>query len=127
MEKEELLESLTQFRGTEHYYKFSGLFRNVVLTDGAMFLAKSAGAYWLMDVVASHLPAAIRARETFAIATLKRNKTGSGAVFVLQDDIPANRKYATQRIPYTDFPLETTMLYVSFDGARWVVMLPSEY
>jgi hypothetical protein len=43
---------LTQFTGTEHYYRLN---RKCVLTDGTKYLAETAEAYWLLDVAASYL------------------------------------------------------------------------
>ncbi len=47
---------LSGFTGTDHYYRWSSLFRNCLLTDGTHYLAETAGAYWLMDAIASHQP-----------------------------------------------------------------------
>jgi hypothetical protein len=33
----------------------------------------------------------------------------------------------TQRIDYTDFPLEQIDLWLVADGKNWVLMLPTEY
>lgn len=117
---------LKQFMGgTHHWYRYSGLFRNVLLTDGTKYLAEKAGAYWLMDMIGSHLPKLVKARETWAIATLKRQ--GEGAHFTLQDDVPANTTFASQKVEFTDFPLPEIKLYVNFDGPDWVICLPEEY
>jgi hypothetical protein len=43
---------LTQFTGTERYYRLN---RKCLLTDGTKYLAESTGAFWLMDVAASYL------------------------------------------------------------------------
>ena len=43
--------------------RWSPLFRQMVLTDGAKFVADNGGAhgaYWLMDAIASHQPKALR-------------------------------------------------------------------
>ncbi len=37
------------------------------------------------------------------------------------------KEHARQEIPYTDFPLNKITLYACWDGAHWVIMLPSEY
>lgn len=124
----ELQAALQNFTGTERYHRFSPLFRNVLLTDGVKFLAESAGAYWLMDMIGSHLPS-VPKDESFVVASLDKYGTDSGhaANFVLADDYPAGRTYAEQHIEYTDFPLEILKLYVSFDGEYWAILLPSEY
>lgn len=34
---------LANFSGTEHYYKISSMFKNIVCTDGPEFVAKNGG------------------------------------------------------------------------------------
>ncbi len=38
---------LRQFTGSEHWYRH-GLNRKVLFTDGAKYVADTAGAYWLL-------------------------------------------------------------------------------
>ena len=45
--------NLAQFYGTSAYYRFI-ILSNLVLTDGTKYLAEVAGAYWLMDLIASY-------------------------------------------------------------------------
>ena len=55
--------TLDQFIGTEGYTRWSPLFRRMVLTDGAKFVADNGGrngAYWLVDAIASHQPKALK-------------------------------------------------------------------
>ena len=40
----ELTNALQNFTGTENYHRFSAIMPNVLLTDGAKFLAEEAGA-----------------------------------------------------------------------------------
>ena len=70
----ELEADLVQFCGTENWWKhWTG---RVTFTDGVKFLAEKAGAFWLIDLVASHQTARLR-REEFQIWTLTvdRSKT----------------------------------------------------
>ena len=121
--KDQIKSELAQFTGTEEYHRFSPLFRNVLLTDGAKYLAEECGAYWLMDVIASHLPSV---KDHFAIAILTKTE-GDKAFFTLQDDVPFKAMFAHQSIEFTDFPLDEIKLYVIRDGGHWVILLPSEY
>ena len=121
--KDQIKSELAQFTGTEEYHRFSPLFRNVLLTDGAKYLAEECGAYWLMDVIASHLPSV---KDHFAIAILTKTE-GDKAFFTLQDDVPFKTLFAHQTIKFTDFPLDEIKLYVIRDGEHWVILLPSEY
>lgn len=114
---------LTQFTGTEAYHRWSMLFPRIVLTDGTKYLAEEAGAYWLMDVIASHIPS-IKG-DYFAIATLEKAK--KNWKFALADDVPATKVYAKQTIEFSDFPLDEIKLYVIKQDDLWVILLPSEY
>ena len=42
---------LKQFTGTEQWYQH-GINRAVLFTDGAKYVADTAGAYWLLDEIA---------------------------------------------------------------------------
>ena len=117
--------SLRQFTGSSTFTKFSPLFPNVVLTEGAEYLADECGAYWLMDMIASHIPS-VPKDETFTIAQLTVNPMNK-AFFTLADDSPATKIYANQSISYTDFPLDEVKLYVIREGDEWVILLTSEY
>ena len=117
--------SLRQFTGSSTFTKFSPLFPNVVLTEGAEYLADECGAYWLMDMIASHIPS-VPKDETFTVAQLTVNHMNK-AFFTLADDSPATKIYANQSISYTDFTLDEVKLYVIREGKEWVILLPSEY
>ena len=113
---------LSQFYGTEHYYRYSPLFPKLLLTDGAKYLAEEAGAYWLMDMVGSYLS---KVTDEFAIVSLVKGE--SGAKFSITDDVPPDVTYASQEIEYTDFPLPEIKMYLCKQDAYWVLMLTSEY
>lgn len=110
---------LAQFIGTEHYYRLTP---SAVLTDGTKYLAEAAGAFWLMDAVASYLPQ-LTGRQDFIVARLVR--TGSQAELTLDDG--NGRVLERQHIEYTDFPMQSIQLYACCDGDYWVLMLCSEY
>lgn len=124
MDSNKLELALNQFYGTGAWHPLSVLFRNVMLTDGVKYLADEAGAYWLMDAIASYLPT-IPSGERFLVAQFSTYKNTGNLLLV--DDAPADIVYAEQQFEYTDFPLETIKFYVVRDGEYWVIMLPSEY
>lgn len=113
---------LGNFTGTEVYHRWSVLFRNCLLTDGAKYLCEKAGAYWFADIIGSIL-SKIKPHG-FTVCQIKKNATGSGAVFTA-DDGNGNVFY-TQRIKYTDAPFNFRVFAV-WDGERLVIMVPSEY
>jgi len=118
----EIKAELPNFYGTENWYRYSPLFKTILLTDGAKYIADECEAYWLMDVIGSYLP---KIKGGFAVAklTVADNK----GRFTLADDDPAGKTFAKQTIEYTDFPLDEIKFYVINDGTDWVILLPSEY
>lgn len=123
MKPEDLKEALRDFTGSEQFTRYSPmLFPKLIITEGLKFLAEEAGAYWLLDVVGSHLPSV---KDRFAVVHL--NRYGNRALFHITDDDPANITYCEQDIEFTDFPLEEIKMYLSFDGTYWVLRLCSEY
>jgi hypothetical protein len=111
---------LEQFTGTENWHRFNPLMRNLLATDGVMHLAKKAGAYWLLDIIGSLKLVGSCRNEEFITCKLVKDKDG-GAKFTASDG--SLKVLYTQKIPYTDFPLDEITLYF-IDN---VVLLPSEY
>jgi hypothetical protein len=123
---------LAQFYGTACYHHWSAGFPNVVLTDGAQFVAEHggrSGAYWLMDAIASHQSSQLL-DTPFQCWTLEVHEDNS-AVLICQDG--CDREVVRQEIRYTDIGVSTLTLWVE-EGSpnRWspiyrVIMLPSEH
>jgi hypothetical protein len=121
MTADEIAAELSGFYGTEAYHKFN-LFAPVLLTDGAAFLAKEAGCFWLMDIIAS---AVTHYRDNgFAVVRFDC-ADGAGVVTIENGN---GRVLYTQEIEHTDFPMDRADLFVApADERTWVIMLPSEY
>ena len=117
----EIESTLAHFTGTENYHRFSILFRNLVLTDGVKYLAEKCGAYWLMDVIGSYQKKCYKDEmlRDFQIWNLKVNDN-EGVVTCERD---TDDVAFSQKIPFTDFPLDKIKLYCS----NGVIMLASEY
>lgn len=121
--REEILAELPNFYGTYGYTRLSPLFRTFVLTDGAKYLADAAGAWWLMDAIASHLGS--YRDEGFVVAKLQRATATNGWVLRLED---GNEGLLTdQLIEFSDFPLDEITLYIIRQDDLRVILLPSEY
>jgi hypothetical protein len=114
--KHEILATLPQFTGTTKWYRINNY---TLLTDGAYYLAETAGAYWLMDLFASY---AVR-EEEFTVLNLTVKKSKATAVI----DDGNGRVIAKQGIPFTDFPLDSMKLYGVWSEEYFVIMLPSEH
>lgn len=111
---------LRQFSGTENWYRH-GLNRKVLFTDGAKYVADTAGAYWLLDEIAIIQPYNQRvAAEAFQVWKLT-GRPDQTATLTCEDG--NGNKVFTKRIECTDFPLEEITLYFCND----VIHLPSEY
>lgn len=82
-------------------------------TDGIQYLAETCGAFWLVDLVASHQPAIQRALDKrgardFQVWRMGR-AAGSGWAVDAWDDTPGGRyssRLVMQEIPLSDFPPE---------------------
>lgn len=112
----------SHFTGTEAYHRF-GLFPDVA-TDGAIHVAKQAGAFWLLDAIAAQLRHKSRHKEDyFAVAKLEVSDS-KGALTL--DDGNGN-VFATEKVHYTDYPDPEVTFFAQWDGNRWVLMVPSEY
>lgn len=117
MKDAELIESeLKQFCGTENYYQHAFRMR---YTDGVKYLAEVCECYWLLDIVASYqFKKRVRAAK-FQVYSLKV-KDDEG-LLTIQDG--NGNKLGSQKILFTDFPLESILLYY----ISGICLLPSEY
>ena len=111
---------LRQFTGSEHWYKH-GLNSTVLFTDGAKYVADTAGAYWLLDEIALIQPYDKRVAATafqFWKLVVRPDQTAT----LTCDDGNGNTVFAKE-IDYTDFPLDEITLYFTNN----VIYLPSEH
>ena len=124
--KAEILEGLGNFYCTQNYWKFSPLFRNLVLTDGMQYLCESAQSFWLVDIVGSILcekkTVSYFKRQSPVSIRIKLNGKGGATVSVGNEKKP----FYVQEISYTDFPLQEFEFYVGDNGDFFVAMIPSE-
>ena len=126
---------LSQFTGTEKYTRLGFPFRNVVLTDGALYVAEhggESGAFWLMQAIASHIPGVYRrggSPAQFHVWTLTVAPDKSAVLEArLDKDTPV---LASQKFSLVDFEEGEWMFYAAAQdhpsGKLWVIMLTSEY
>lgn len=122
----QLKAELDGYHGTESYHRWSILFRNMVLTDGAQALADKGRCYWLMDAIASYLPQMKRHEQLSQIAFWNLKKDGNKAVLTCRVD-SGYKPSITQKFEYTDFPMDVDLWVQPLDAETYVIMLPSEY
>lgn len=106
------------FTGTERWYRHS-LMRNITFTEGAKYVADTAGAYWLLDEIALMQMDRRFQREEFQVWKLK--VTGSKAVLTCEDG--NGNSIFSKKISFTDFPEPGIEFYFTDK----VILLPSEY
>lgn len=117
---QELVENLSQFIGTERYYRLLPTF---IVTDGLKYLMEQADCYWLGQLYGLHLVDVDFNANPFTV--LKFVRKGHGGRVNIED---GNGKLLSfQGFDYTDFPLEKFSLYGCWNGECWVGMLTSEY
>lgn len=120
-----LAHDLLHYTGTENFYRH-WTFRNCTYTDGVRHMARTAGAYWLIDVICSYVPQCQRAGDNFYSAMLQKQEDGTW-MFYLSSDYSDLK--IEQEIPYSDFPINEIKFFVAYNGGDlgWTIMLPQEY
>ena len=99
---------------------------SVQITEGVVFLAEAAGAHWLTDAIASHIHDARACQEEFQVWRLVVDaSTHTGVLTMTNGNSPV--PIITQVLDYTDFPLAEITVWLVREGARWIMLLPSEY
>lgn len=116
MNKESLRSDLEGFTGSEIVYKH--FLSRLVFTEGIKYLADTAGAYWLIDVVASY-----QGKLFFAPFQLWRLRVRNKYAVISCREDSGLRHIARQYVPYTDFPLRKFEFYVCDN----TMLLESEY
>ncbi|MEY9638748.1 hypothetical protein ABIF66_007002 [Bradyrhizobium japonicum] len=110
---------LKQFTGSEQVFRHS-LMRSMTYTEGVQFLAETGGAYWLIDKVATlQLEPKVQA-EDFQSWKLK---VAQDRTAVLTCDDGNGNIVHSERLDWTDFPLDEVELWVEGN----VILLPSEH
>ena len=117
--KAEIESNLAQYYCTEKYHRFS-ILSKLVMTDGVKYLANACQCFWLMDIIASYQSKAMKDPRLAEIQFWELKKDGKGFKVTCSRD--TNDVAITQRIPYSDFPLDSVKIWVE----NGVVMLPSE-
>src|ERR1039457_7087906 len=111
---------LMQFTGTEQWYRHC-INRKVLFTDGAKYVAETAGAYWLLDEIALIQPYDKRvAAEEFQFWKLSVRPDHTATLTC--DDGNGNIVYTKAR-EYTDSPLDEIPFYFTNN----VIYRPSEH
>lgn len=129
----EIRQALPYFTGSQSFTRWSPLFPNCLLTEGALHIAESCGAYWLMDAIGSHQYTAEVAAEDFQVWELiaPAHRVGQPAPtsWLLSMEDGNSNRVARQEIEYSDYPLPEGITIWACRNERGglTLMLPSEY
>ena len=123
-------EDLQRFTGDLDRYRTIN--RSVIYTPGVAFLANHAEAYWLIDAIASYFGSPVMNK---ALAKDPRLTLHFWRLDVSDDDSAVltaradkgEKPFITQKIPFTDFPLDCVDIWAGYDGTYWTLYLPSEH
>lgn len=80
----EIKDGMAQFYGTQTYRWFHPMVPNVLLTDGANYIAEECASYWLMNLIASYTP---MIKDEFSVIELLKN--GDEARVISEDTAEA--------------------------------------
>ncbi len=122
------LENLNQFSGGGDMYRHT--FGRLVFTEGVKYMADEAGAYWLIDAIASYQGSKalntdmLRDFQLWELEVTEKNGRRSAVLTCRADD--GVKPAVTQNIEYTDFPLPSIKFYVE-RGEEMTLMLPAEH
>ena len=109
---------LSQFYGTENYYKTFVFSPNLKHTDGVQYFADQAGAFWFLDIVATEI---YPFSDKYPFMTIYLTvKNGKAEIIVQDGDIS---RVMQKQIEFTDCPDGVYSFFLVDD----VLMLCSEY
>jgi hypothetical protein len=123
MSAEELDAALGQFTGSEEWHH-SMFAPGLVYSDGVKFLVVNAGAFWLIDTIASYQRDRrlnTKQLREFQLWTLHVNPDRTAVLTCYPDT--GKPAVIQQDIEFTDFPLDAIRLYVE----DTTLLLPSEH
>jgi uncharacterized protein DUF6876 len=112
---------MAQFTGSTRWYRH-GLVPAITFTDGAKYVADTAGAYWLLDEIAfaQRFEGKVAA-EPFQVWKLAVNPGDDSATLVCEDG--NDNVVFAKAIEFTDFPKEGVTLWF----ANNVIYLPGDH
>ena len=119
--KNEILETLSSFYGTEAYHPT--IIKNVIITDGVKYVADSCQAYWLIDLMASYNVQLKKDKVHGVVVkvTCQDGLVKLEGINMYNDHVEFAREFIS-----SDFPLDEIAFYLVDNESAWVIALPSE-
>lgn len=126
--RQTLYDNLCQFTGTTQYYSYPLFGIKGLLSDGIHYLLNIAECYWLIDAILSHQlnPVISKHPELKSLQFWRLNVNDDNSA-LLQCEWDKDEIVESQKIDYTNFPLDSITLYCSPTPEGYVIYLPSEY
>ena len=116
----EIRQTLNQYTGSQTMTRWSPLFRDVA-SEGVLAMAEITDGYWLLDAISSHL---MGKKVPLGNANLKVSDNKACLELCCGDNIP----FASQDIPYTDFPLDEIDIWFGMNEFEsYTLYLPREH
>jgi hypothetical protein len=110
----------SQFTGSTRWFRHM-LLRNFLYTEGVQYVAEQAGAYWLIDLIASYQTDPKIKAEDFQVWRLRKKPDDSASVTMTDGN--TEKPIVEQQIELTDFPDDYMEMWVEGN----VLLLPSEH
>lgn len=136
---DELNEAMNMSCGSENWYKHS-VVPSLVFTDGVHYVRSKAGAYWLVDLVASYMPAVLKAvkelKETFFVVRIETDDEQIGLFTITREEWTEEGDVKTvdvvrQNIEHTDLPAGADIKFflelAQLDPVVMCLLCPSEH
>ena len=108
---------LSQFYGTENYYKSNPFVPKMLHTDGVEYFCREGGAYWFLDIVATEIFPLLAKEPFIKIVLVSHNDTAS--IFAEDGNC---KEIFVKNIEFTDCPSGTYEFFLADN----VLMLTSE-
>lgn len=130
LDAETLRHNLRMFTGTERWYRHN-IARRMLYTDGVQYFAEKAGAYWLLDIIATEIvPKQNVKRDNYFLSiTVTVDSESKAVIKATTEDEEGKEVVAhTRNVPFTTlFEGEWKFYSIVQDEENVVVLLPSEY
>lgn len=123
MDTEDFIRAYRESRNGANEFYMHNLVKSFQYSDGVRECAQ-AGAYWLIDVLATELPKVMREHgEHMLIVTVRVAENKADLVATGSGDAERWAK----RIDMTDLPDGEWVFYLADEGHRRALVLPTEY
>jgi len=103
---------------------FNPLYPKLNYSDGVRDCAET-GCYWLLDIIGTECLVPLRKQNVrMGVITVKVANEKAVMTLITNDDMPPAW---SREMDYTDMPEGEWLFYLSDEGERFVLILPSEY